>query len=209
MSLLYVAALFLSVIAGEALLYAFAALFRVPLPALPLGRLYTVIGLAFFAGILLFCAVPLSLLSLIWIKRRGGFYGFTAICFSVVLLLLGSMTDITAAPLLTWMLVCISLAMIWPRALPAFIFSLVLTVLPVITFNDAFGNGALSRLFLSNFALSALTVTLFAFPLLLSLMRAVVFAVPYRIRKRPAFFFARLGLFVLCVMALAVCLAGA
>lgn len=203
-SLLYGAALFLSVIAGEALLYAFAALFRVSLPALPLNRLYTVICLAFLAGILLFCAVPTPLLSLIWIKRRGGFYGFTAICFSVVLLLLGSMLDITAAPLLTWMLICISLAMIWPHAVPAFIFSLILVVLPVITFTDAFDNRELSRLFLSNFALAALTVTLFAFPFLLSLMRAIVFAVPYRVRRKPALVFARLGLFALCAIILAV-----
>ncbi|MDR1129015.1 MAG: hypothetical protein LBL20_06860 [Treponema sp.] len=203
-SLLYGAALFLSAIAGEALLYAFAALFRVQLSALPLDRLYTVICLAFLAGILLFCAVPSPLLSLIWIKRRGGFYGFSAICFSIVLLLSGSMLDITAAPLLTWMLICISLAMIWPHAAPAFIFSLVLTVAPVITFADAFGNRELCRLFLSNFALSALTVTLFAFPLLLSLMRAITFAVPYRIRKKPVLVFARLGLFALCTIILAV-----
>jgi hypothetical protein len=205
-SLLYGIALFLSVAAGEALLYAFAALFRVSLAALPLSRLYTVIGLAFLAGILLFSSFPSQMLSLIRIKRRGGFYGFTAICSSIILLLLGSILDITAAPLLTWMLICISLAMIWPHAVPAFAFSLILIVLPVITLADTFGNQELSRLFLSNFALSALTVTLFAFPLLLSLMRAMVFAIPYGIRKKPAFFFARLGLFALCAAVLAVCL---
>jgi hypothetical protein len=203
-SLLYGAALFLSAIAGEALLYAFTALFRISLPDLPLNRLYTAMGLAFLAGILLFSAVPSPLLSLIWIKRRGGFYGFTAICFSIVLLLFGSILDITVAPLLTWMLICISLAMIWPHAVPAFIFSLILMVLPAATFTDALGNEELSRLFLSHFALSALTVTLFAFPLLLSLMRAMVFAVPYGIRKKPAFIFARLGLFALCTAILAV-----
>jgi hypothetical protein len=207
-SLLYFFALFLSIIAGESLLYAFTGIFGVSLSSLPLDRLYPLIGLSFLSGVSFFFALPSQLLSLIRIKRRGAFYGFSAICFSIVLLLLGLFLDITAAPLLTWMLVCVALTMIWPHAVPAFFFSLVLTVRPVITFIDVFGYEELSRLFLSNFTLSALTVTLFALPFLLSLMRAMVFAIPYRIRRKPAFLFAKLGFFVLSALVMAVYLGG-
>lgn len=203
-SLLYFFALFLSILAGEGLFHAFTALFRVSLSSMPPDRLYPAIGLSFFAGISLFFAVCSPLLSLIRIKRRGGFYGFSAICFSIVLLLLGIILDITAGSLLTWMLICVALTMIWPHAVPAFIFSLALAVRPIITFIDVFGTEELSRLFLLNFTLSALTVTLFALPFLLSLMRAMVFAIPYKIRKKPVFLFARLGVFVLSVIIMAV-----
>jgi hypothetical protein len=125
-----------------------------------------------------------------------------------VLLLLGLILDITAGPLLTWIVICVALTMIWPHAVPAFFFSLILAVRPAIVFAGVFGYGELSRLFLSNFTLSALTITLFALPFLLSLMRAMVFALPYRIRKKPAFLFAKLGFFVLCVVIMAVCLGG-
>jgi hypothetical protein len=203
-SLLYFFALFLSVLAGEGLLYAFAAIFRVSLSSMPLNSFYPVIGLSFLTGILLFFAIPSPLLSRIRIKRRGGFYGFSAICFSIALLLLGIILDITAAPLLTWMLICVALTMIWPHAVPAFIFSLALTVRPIITFAGVFDTEGLSRFFLLNFILSALMVTLFALPFLFSLMRATVFAIPYRIRKKPVFLFVKLGLFVLSVISMAV-----
>jgi hypothetical protein len=203
-SLLYLLALFLSIIAGTGLLYAFAAVFGVSLSSLPLNRLYPVIGLSFLAGASFFFALPSQLLSLIRIKRRGAFYGFSAICFSIVLLLLGLILDITAAPLLTWMLIFVALTMIWPHAVPAFLFSFGLTIRPVITFAGIFDYGELSRLFLSNFTLSALTVTLFALPFLLSLMRAMVFALPYRIRRKPAFLFAKLGFFVLSITIMAI-----
>jgi hypothetical protein len=202
-SLLYFLALFLSILAGEGLLYVFAAIFRVSLFSMPFNRLYPAIGLSFLAGISFFFAVPSPLLSRIRIKRRGGFYGFSAICFSIVLLLWGIVLDISSGPLLTWMLICVALTMVWPHAVPAFIFSLVLAVRPVITFIDVLGNGELSRLFLLNITLSSLTVTLFVLPFLLSLMRATVFAIPYRIRKKPAFLFAKLGLFVLSVIIMA------
>jgi hypothetical protein len=208
-SFLYFLALLLSILSGEALLYAFAAIFRVSLSSMPLNRLYLVIGLSFLAGILLFFALPSPLLSLIRIKRRGGFYGFSAICFSTALLFLGIILDITAAPLLTWMLICVTLTMIRPHAVPALVFSLVLTVRPVITFTGALGNEKLSRLFLLNFTLSALAVTLFALPFLFSLMRTAVFAIPYRVRKKPVFFFVKLGLFILSVIIMAVYLGGA
>jgi hypothetical protein len=203
-SLLYFFALFLSVLAGESLLYVFAAIFHVSLFSMPFNHFYPVIGLSFLAGILLFFALPSQLLSRIRIKRRGGFYGFSAICFSIALLLLGIIWDITAAPLLTWMLICVALTMIWPHAVPAFIFSLALTIRPAITFAGVFDTEGLSRFFLLNFTLSALMVTLFTLPFLFSLMRAIVFAIPYRIRKKPAFFFVKLGLFVLSVIIMAV-----
>jgi hypothetical protein len=203
-SLFYFFALFLSVLAGAGLLYAFAAIFRVSLFSMPLNRIYPVIGLSLLAGILLFFALPTPLLSRIRIKRRGGFYGFSAICFSIALLLLGIILDITAAPLLTWMLICVALTMIWPHAVPAFIFSLALTVRPIITFAGVFDTETLSRFFLLNFTLSALMVTLFTLPFLFSLMRATVFAIPYRIRKKPVFLFIKLGLFVLSVIIMAV-----
>jgi hypothetical protein len=207
-SVLYFLALFLSILAGEALLYVLAAIFRVSLSSIPLNRLYPVIGLSLFTGISLFFALPSPLLSLIRIKRRGGFYGFSAICFSIVLLVLGLVLDITAAPLLSWMLICVALTVIRPHAVPAFIFSLAAAVRPAITFIEVPGNGELSRLFLLNFALSALTVTFFTLPFLFSLMRAIVFAIPYKIRRRPAFLFAKPGLFVLSVIILAVYLGG-
>jgi hypothetical protein len=207
-SLLYALALFLSILAGGALLFAFAALFRISLSTLPFGRLYPVLGLTALTGILLFFALPARPLTLFRIKRRGGFYGFTAISFSVLLFLLGSILDITVAPLFAWMLICVLLAMIWPHAIPAFFFSLVFLVRPVITVMDTLGDEELFRLFSANFILSALTVTLFALPFLLSLMRAIVFAIPYRIRKKPVFLFVNLGLFVICVVFLAVLIKG-
>ncbi|MDR2786155.1 MAG: hypothetical protein LBB83_09610 [Treponema sp.] len=202
-SVLYFFALFLSILAGEALLYVFAAIFRVSLFSIPLNRLYPLIGLSLLAGISLFLALPSPPLSLIRIKRRGGFYGFSAICFSIVLLLSGLILDITAAPLLTWMLICVALTMIRPHAVPAFIFSLAVTVRPVITFTEVLGNEELSRLFLLNFTLSTLTVTLFALPFLFSLMRAAMFAIPYRLHKKPVFLFVKLGLFVLSAVIMA------
>jgi hypothetical protein len=203
LSLLYFFSLFLSILAGEGIFYAFISFFRVSLSALPLNSLYTVIGFAFLAGVLLFLALPSSLLSLIQIRRRGGFYGFTALGFSIILLLLGIILDISTAPLLTWILICVSLAMVLPHAVPAFIFSLVLVIRPAHIFADAFTSGELSRLFLSNPILSALTATLVILPFIFSLMRAMVFAVPYRIRKRPVFFFIRLGVFILSVIIMA------
>jgi hypothetical protein len=207
-SFLYFLALFLSLLAGEVFFYTLAAIFRVSLLSMPLNRLYPLIGLSFLAGISLFFALPSPLLSLIRIKRRGGFYGFSAIGFSIVLLLLGIVLDITAAPLLTWILIFVALTMIRSHAAPAFFFSLVLAVRPVITFIDALDNGELSRRFLLNLTLSALTVTLFVLPFLFSLMRAIVFAIPYRIRKKPAFLFVKLGFFVLSVIIMAVYLRG-
>jgi hypothetical protein len=208
-SLLYSLALFLSILAGEALLYTLAAVFRVSLSSLPLDRLYTVIGISLFAGVLFFLAVPAPLLSIIRIKRRGGFYGFSAACFSMVMLLLGISLDITAAPLLSWILACVSLAMIRPRAVPAFIFSLAVAALPAITFTGALGAGELSPVFPLNIPRSALTAALFVLPFLFSLMRAAVFALPYRIRKNPAFLFIKLGLFALSVTSIAIYLRGA
>jgi hypothetical protein len=199
-SLLYFFALFLSILAGEALLFAFAALSRVSLAALPLNRLYPAIGLASLAGILLFFTVPAPLLAKIRIKRRGSFYGFTAVCFSILLLLLGSVLDITATPLLAWMLVCVLLTMLLPRAAPVFFFSLALLVRPALTFAHVLGDRELSRLFLARSFLSALTLTLFALPFLLSLMRATVFIAPRRIGKKPVSVFIKPGLLVLCAV---------
>jgi hypothetical protein len=208
LSLLYFFLLFLAVLAGEGVFYVFVSLFHVPLSALPLNRLYTAVGLALLSGTSLFFAFPSPLLSLIHIRRRGGFYGFTAIGFSIILLLLGISFDITTAPLLTWMLICVSLAMALPRAVPAFIFSFVLVTGPALIFPGAFDNGELFRLFLSNFVLSALAVTLFVLPFILSLMRAMVFAIPYRIRGKPVFLYIRLGVFVLSVIVTAAYLAN-
>jgi hypothetical protein len=200
LSLLYFFSLFLSILAGEGIFYAFISLFRVSLSTLLLNRLYTAIGLALLVGTSLFFALPSSLLSLIQIRRRGGFYGFTAIGFSIILLLLGIILDISTAPLLTWMLVCISLAMVLSHAVPAFIFSLVLVIRPAFVFASAFANGELSRLFLSNSIFSALIAALAALPFIFSLMRAMVFAIPYRIRKRPVFLFIKAGFFILSVI---------
>ncbi|MDR3335668.1 MAG: hypothetical protein LBT16_00555 [Treponema sp.] len=201
-SVLYFLALFVSILASGGFLSALSALFRLPLDTLSRKDFLFCVSFSILIGITLFFLLPAYFLTAIKIPKRGGFYGFTAIFFSILFFLFGIYIDITTSDFLAWNLIWLLLGMIWQNPVPAFLFTLLLTLRPGIVLYSALQESGFTDALIRAGIATTLALTLLLLPFLLSLMRGMALTFPYRLRKKITFHFIRFSVFILLVITL-------
>jgi hypothetical protein len=182
-SLLYFLGLFLSMALANAIFAVLTGIFR---PAPPAGNpawwFLVETGLRAAAGIGIFFLLPGSLLSVIPLVKRGGFYGFTAMLSSTLFLYLGIYLDITTAHFFIWMLGFVSLSMIWDRPVLPFLFTLFTLLRPGFVLQAAAETGG--ELPGGAGLIGAFASAVILFPPALSFMRSVVLTIRQRSRRQ-------------------------
>jgi hypothetical protein len=184
-SALYYAGLFLSMLLAHALFMVVIRIFHPapPGPDLqsffggPARWLFIEISLVTLTGIAFFFLTPVNLLSLIPLVRRGGFYGFTALLSAALSLLFGIYLDLTTAHFFAWMLIFVSLSMMWDHPAPPLLFTLLTLLRPGLVLWAIIETGDSGDLLMGNILLSSLAAAVILFPPALSFMRAMVLTI--------------------------------
>jgi hypothetical protein len=201
-SVLYFLALFVSIFASGGFLLTLSALFRLPLDTLSRKDFLLCVSFSVLIGITFFFLLPAYFLTAIKIPKRGGFYGFTAIFFSILLFLFGIYIDITTSDFLAWILIWLLLGMIWQNPIPVFLFTLLLMLRPGIVLYNALQESGFTDALIRTGIVTTLALSLLLLPFLLSLMRGMALTFPYKLRKKIIFHFIRFTVFFLLVITL-------
>jgi len=172
---------------ASALIY--SMLFRVL--SAPYGIVnYAGVGLTFMLAVLVFF-LPSPALDLLQFRRRARFYGFSAVIFGIIGILISAFLDFSYVPVFLWAFVFIFLGAIFSRPIPVFLSALLVPFLVIVALLNIFetGSGRLLDLFVFS-KLNApegwtvsIQIALLTLPILLLMGRGIILFKKHMHRK--------------------------